>query len=119
MSTVKELINALLEQIYGSYTPLNTPSRASSLLEQKRGARCGNYNLREERQLAMLSAHRLVELRAILRVEMRLLARLLERRLLTRDKHRRYQDLLCRFINAILYVTCSKLHFGSTINTSL
>lgn len=111
MTTARELLSRLLEEIYGGdRIALSIPSGESSHRKERRSTKYVNYGLNEQRRLAMLSLHNLIELRSILRVEMRLMVRLLEKRLLTRDKHRRHQELLCRFVDGILYVSCSKLN---------
>lgn len=107
MSTVRELLNRLLEEIYGGRCISLNGQNAQR--KEKHSSTYVDYGLNERRRLAMLSLHNLIELRSILRVEMRLMLRLLEKRLLTRDRHRRHQELLCRFVDAILYVSCSKL----------
>lgn len=111
MSTVKDLLQSLLEEIYEK-TPPSTPCGKIATEHEGelnvRSHHASEDSLDEESQLTLLSINRLIEMRSILGVEIRLTVRLLERSLLARDRHRRHQEILCRFVDAFLYVRFSK-----------
>lgn len=56
------------------------------------------------KDLEHFSVRKLIDISAILKLEIRLMGHFLERVLISRERNRRHQDALCGFIDAMLYV---------------
>lgn len=67
-----------------------------------------------ETALQTLSVRQLIDVSAMLKVEILMMGYLLERVLITRDRQRRHQEVLCEFVTAVLIVETSKSNVVSS-----
>uniref|UniRef100_A0A6P4E2S6 Titin n=1 Tax=Drosophila rhopaloa TaxID=1041015 RepID=A0A6P4E2S6_DRORH len=114
MSDTKKLLDALLCDIYGRQEQLATRMRRccrdpvfrSRSSKEKKGqlARLASGMVGNRSTLERLDVHKLIDVCAILKVEILMLGYLLERVLIARDRLQRHQEVLCEFVTAVLVV---------------
>ncbi|XP_020718162.1 titin isoform X4 [Ceratitis capitata] len=118
MSEAKRLLNSLLWDIYGR----------QRREQHKRTRRFDKYSgkfrkddpdmydygtlkfANSARDLENFSIRRLIDISAILKVEISLMGRFLERVLISRERNRRHQDTLCGYVDALLYLQYHNVH---------
>ncbi|XP_028897487.2 titin homolog isoform X4 [Zeugodacus cucurbitae] len=116
MSEVKQLLNSLLWDIYGKQRREQHSRRFSKYsskfskddpdmfdFSSLKFASCAE-------DLEHFSVRKLIDISAILKVEIRLMGSFLERVLISRERNRRHQDALCGFVDALLYVRYHNVH---------
>ncbi|XP_034485382.1 golgin subfamily B member 1 [Drosophila innubila] len=123
MSETKALLNALLCDIYGKqevqarrlrrcrYHHKDTEKRQS---KEQRGLRRSSrqkslYRMASslsgnQSALESLNVRQLIDICAMLKVEILMMGYMLERVLIVRDRQRRHQEVLCEFVTAVLIV---------------
>ncbi|XP_043657089.1 microtubule-associated protein futsch isoform X4 [Drosophila teissieri] len=113
MSETKKLLDALLCDIYGRQELLakrmrrccrnpvlkRSPKKKKGQLAQLASGMVGNRSTLER-----LDVRKLIDVCAILKVEILMLGYLLERVLVARDRLQRHQEVLCEFVTAVLVV---------------
>nr|XP_017038169.2 titin isoform X2 [Drosophila kikkawai] len=110
MSENKKLLDALLCEIYGRQEQLaqirqhcskdlQSPKEQKGQLARMVSGMTGNRSTLER-----LSVRKLIDVCAILKVEILMIGYLLERVLLARDRLQRHQEVLCEFVTAVLVV---------------
>nr|XP_044252239.1 titin homolog [Drosophila takahashii] len=114
MSETKKLLDALLCDIYGRQEqlakrmrrccrdpafPRRSPKQKKGQLAQLASGMVGNRSTLER-----LDVRKLIDVCAILKVEILMLGYLLERVLVARDRLQRHQEVLCEFVTAVLVV---------------
>ncbi|KAH8247168.1 hypothetical protein KR032_011596, partial [Drosophila birchii] len=106
----KKLLDALLCEIYGRQEQLAQSMRHSckdpaSPREQKgQLARLVSGMIGNRSSLERLNVRKLIDVCAILKVEILMLGYLLEKVLIARDRLQRHQEVLCEFVTAVLVV---------------
>ncbi|KAH8351073.1 hypothetical protein KR084_002589, partial [Drosophila pseudotakahashii] len=115
-SETKQLLDALLCDIYGRQEqlakrmrrccrdkdkvfPRRSPKEKKGQLAQLANGMVGNRSTLER-----LDVRKLIDVCAILKVEILMLGYLLERVLVARDRLQRHQEVLCKFVTAVLVV---------------
>ncbi|XP_041565580.1 serine/arginine repetitive matrix protein 2 isoform X2 [Drosophila elegans] len=114
MSETKKLLDALLCDIYGRQEQLakrmrrcrRDPVFRCRSSKEKKGqlARLASGMVGNRSTLERLDVRNLIDVCAILKVEILMLGYLLERVLLARDRLQRHQEVLCEFVTAVLVV---------------
>ncbi|TDG43853.1 hypothetical protein AWZ03_009717 [Drosophila navojoa] len=123
MSDTKTLLSALLCDIYGKQEQQarrlrrcrrhqkvqekpsskdQRPCRRSAKRES--GAKMASGLAGNQKVLQTLSVRQLIDVSAMLKVELLMMGYMLERVLITRDRLQRHQEVLCEFVTAILVV---------------
>uniref|UniRef100_A0A1A9V933 TBC1 domain family member 30 n=1 Tax=Glossina austeni TaxID=7395 RepID=A0A1A9V933_GLOAU len=113
-STVKPLLDSLLWDIYGRQRQSSSRLRGEKYFCQSLAnfvtASDAVGQQRYASELELLSILKLIDICAILKVEMRLMASFLEHVLIERDRLHRQQDYLCAFVDLILRTQCDDAH---------
>ncbi|XP_016951015.1 titin isoform X3 [Drosophila biarmipes] len=114
MSQTKKLLDALLCDIYGRQEQLarrmrrccRDPvfQRGSSKRKKGQLAQLASGMVGNRATLERLDVRKLIDVCAILKVEILMLGYLLERVLVARDRLQRHQEVLCEFVTAVLVV---------------
>lgn len=106
-SALKTLLDSLLWDIYGEQRQHRRSEPQSKNLKDSHlhimSASVKGIQ-RNSGALENLSIRKLIDVCAILKVEIRLMAFLLERVLISRDRNHRIQDVLCGFVDALIHV---------------
>ncbi|XP_020810970.1 LOW QUALITY PROTEIN: titin [Drosophila serrata] len=107
MSENKKLLDALLCEIYGRQEQSRQQSsQDSSSSKELKGqlARMVSGMSGNRSTLERLSVRKLIDVCAILKVEILMIGYLLEKVLIARDRLQRHQEVLCEFVTAVLVV---------------
>ncbi|XP_017085453.2 titin homolog isoform X2 [Drosophila eugracilis] len=114
MSDTKKLLDALLCDIYGRQEQLakrmrrccRDPVFQRRSSKEKKGqlAQLASGMVGNRETLERLDVRKLIDVCAILKVEILMLGYLLERVLMARDRLQRHQEVLCEFVTAVLVV---------------
>ncbi|XP_052835721.1 serine/arginine repetitive matrix protein 2 isoform X4 [Drosophila gunungcola] len=114
MSETKKLLDALLCDIYGRQEQLakrmrrccRDPVFRRRSSKEKKGqlAQLASGMVGNRSTLERLDVRKLIDVCAILKVEILMLGYLLERVLVARDRLQRHQEVLCEFVTAVLVV---------------
>lgn len=109
-SEVKQLLSSLLWDIYGKQRREQHSRRFSKYSSKFSKDDPDMFDFSSlkfascAKDLEHFSARKLIDISAILKVEIRLMGHFLERVLISRERNRRHQDTLCGFVDALLYV---------------
>ncbi|CAD6993356.1 unnamed protein product [Ceratitis capitata] len=117
MSEAKRLLNSLLWDIYGrqrreQHTRTRRFDKYSGKFRKDDPDMYDYSTLKfanSARDLENFSIRRLIDISAILKVEISLMGRFLERVLISRERSRRHQDTLCGYVDALLYLQYREL----------
>ncbi|XP_033161959.1 microtubule-associated protein futsch isoform X3 [Drosophila mauritiana] len=113
MSETKKLLDALLCDIYGRQEVLakrirrccrNPVLKRSPKKKKGQLAQLASGMVGDRSALERLDVRKLIDVCAILKVEILMLGYLLERVLVARDRLQRHQEVLCEFVTAVLIV---------------